>query len=127
MSRLDKYLWAIRVFKTRSDAADACKSGKVKVNDMEAKASREVKQGDTICVRKVNVIFQFRVVAPVENRQPAKLVAEYAINITPQSELDKLNVPRETLHLVRERGTGRPTKKDRREMDDLIENLWDEE
>ena len=127
MSRLDKYLWAIRVFKTRSDAADACKSGKVKVNDMEAKASREVKQGDTISVRKVNVIFQFRVVAPVENRQPAKLVVEYAINITPQSELDKLNVPRETLHLVRERGTGRPTKKDRREMDDLIENLWDEE
>ncbi|HNW49090.1 MAG: S4 domain-containing protein [Bacteroidales bacterium] len=127
MSRLDKYLWAIRVFKTRSDAADACKSGKVKVNDMEAKASREVKQGDTISVRKVNVIFQFRVVAPVENRQPAKLVEEYAINITPQSELDKLNVPRETLHLVRERGTGRPTKKDRREMDDLIENLWDEE
>jgi ribosome-associated heat shock protein Hsp15 len=127
MSRLDKYLWAIRVFKTRSDAADACKSGKVKVNDMEAKASKEVKQGDTISVRKVNVIFQFRVVAPVENRQPAKLVEEYAINITPQSELDKLNVPRETLHLVRERGTGRPTKKDRREMDDLIENLWDEE
>lgn len=127
MSRLDKYLWAIRVFKTRSDAADACKSGKVKVNDMEAKASREVKQGDTISVRKVNMIFQFRVVAPVENRQPAKLVEEYAINITPQSELDKLNVPRETLHLVRERGTGRPTKKDRREMDDLIENLWDEE
>ena len=127
MSRLDKYLWAIRVFKTRSDAADACKSGKVKVNDMEAKASREVKQGDTISVRKVNVIFQFRVVAPVENRQPAKLVAEYAINITPQSELDKLNVPRETLHLVREHGTDRPTKKDRREMDDLIENLWDEE
>lgn len=127
MSRLDKYLWAIRVYKTRSDAADACKSGKVKVNDMEAKSSREVKQGDTISVRKVNVIFQFRVVAPVENRQPAKLVAEYAINITPQSELDKLNVPRETMHLVRERGTGRPTKKDRREMDDLIENLWDEE
>ena len=127
MSRLDKYLWAIRVYKTRSDAADACKSGKVKVNDMEAKATREVKQGDTISVRKVNVIFQFRVVAPVENRQPAKLVAEYAINITPQSELDKLNVPRETLHLVRERGTGRPTKKDRREMDDLIEKLWDEE
>ena len=127
MSRLDKYLWAIRVFKTRSDAADACKSGKVKVNDMEAKSSREVKQGDTISVRKVNVIFQFRVVAPVENRQPAKLVEEYAINVTPQSELDKLNVPRETLHLVRERGTGRPTKKDRREMDDLIENLWDEE
>ena len=127
MSRLDKYLWAIRVFKTRSDAADACKSGKVKVNDMEAKASREVKQGDTISVRKVNVVFQFRVIAPVENRQPAKLVEEYAINITPQSELDKLNVPRETLHLVRERGTGRPTKKDRREMDDLIENLWDEE
>lgn len=126
MSRLDKYLWAIRVYKTRSDAADACKSGKVKVNEMEAKASREVKQGDTISVRKVNVIFQFRVVAPVENRQPAKLVEEYAINITPQSELDKLNVPRETLHLLRERGTGRPTKKDRREMDDLIENLWDD-
>lgn len=124
MSRLDKFLWSIRVFKTRSEAADACKSGKVKVNGTEAKSSREVKPSDTVSVRKNIVTYQFRVIAPIDKRQPARLVEEYVQNITPQSELDKLSVPKESIQMSRDRGTGRPTKKERREMDDLMDTLW---
>ncbi|MEZ7874071.1 MAG: S4 domain-containing protein [Bacteroidales bacterium] len=124
MSRLDKFLWSIRVFKTRSEAADACKSGRVKVNGTEAKSSREIKSGDEVTVRKGIVTYSFSVKTPVDKRQPARLVEEFVQNTTPQSELDKLLVPKETMHMVRERGTGRPTKKERREMDGLMETLW---
>ncbi|GAB1374764.1 RNA-binding S4 domain-containing protein [Bacteroidales bacterium] len=124
MSRLDKFLWSIRVFKTRSEAADACKSGRVKVNGTEAKSSREIKSGDEVTVRKGIVTYSFNVKTPVDKRQPARLVEEFVQNTTPQSELDKLLVPKETMHMVRERGTGRPTKKERREMDGLMETLW---
>ncbi|PKO96375.1 MAG: RNA-binding protein [Bacteroidetes bacterium HGW-Bacteroidetes-7] len=121
MSRLDKYLWAVRIFKTRSDAADACKGGRVKVNSTEAKPSREVKPGDIIDLRRVNVNFKYKVLQQLENRLSAKLVPEYIENITPQEELDKLNAPRESFFVYRERGTGRPTKKDRREIDELLD------
>lgn len=124
MSRLDKFLWSIRVFKTRSEAADACKSGRVKVNGTEAKSSREIKSGDEVTVRKGIVTYSFNVKTPVDKRQPARLVEEFVQNTTPQSELDKLLVPKETMHMVRDRGTGRPTKKERREMDGLMETLW---
>ena len=122
--RLDKWLWAVRVFKTRSDAADAIRSNRVLVNDAYAKPSREVKVGDVISVKKMPVVYQYRVVELVSNRQPAKNVPMYATDITPQSELDKLNVPRETIFIVRDRGTGRPTKKERRELDSLMDNLY---
>ena len=121
MSRLDKYLWAVRIFKTRSDAADACKGGRVKVNSTEAKPSREVKPGDIIDVRRVNVNFKYKVLQQLENRLSAKLVPEYIENITPQEELDKLNAPKESFFIYRERGTGRPTKKERREIDELLD------
>ena len=124
MSRLDKFLWSIRVFKIRSEAADACKSGRVKVNGTEAKSSREIKSGDEVTVRKGIVTYSFSVKTPVDKRQPARLVEEFVQNTTPQSELDKLLVPKETMHMVRDRGTGRPTKKERREMDGLMETLW---
>lgn len=124
MSRLDKFLWSIRVFKTRSEAADACKSGRVKVNGTEAKSSREIKSGDEVTVRKGIVTYSFNVKTPVDKRQPARLVEEFVQNTTPQSELDKLLVPKETMHMVRERGTGRPTKKERREMDGVMDTLW---
>lgn len=124
MSRLDKFLWSIRVFKTRSEAADACKSGRVKVNGTEAKSSREIKSGDEVTVRKGIVTYSFSVKTPVDKRQPARLVEEFVQNTTPQSELDKLLVPKETMHMVRERGTGRPTKKERREMDGVMDTLW---
>lgn len=124
MSRMDKFLWSIRVFKTRSEAADACKSGKIKINGIEAKSSREVKGGEEISVRKGIITYSFIVKTPIDKRQPARLVEEYVLNTTPQSELDKLTRPKETMQMVRERGAGRPTKRDRREIDTLIETLW---
>lgn len=125
--RLDKYLWAVRVFKTRSDAADAIRNNKVTVNGSAAKPSREVKVGDVIAVRKMQVTYSYRVLDFVSSRQPAKNVPDYCRNITPQSELDKLNIPRETVFVFRDRGTGRPTKKERRELDSLMEEIYLEE
>lgn len=120
-TRIDKYLWAIRVFKTRTDATDACKGGKVRLNGNDVKPSRTVACGDVINVRKGAVLYSYKVVATIEKRAGAKLVPEYAENITPQDELDKLRHPVETFFLKRDPGTGRPTKRDRRQM----ELLWD--
>lgn len=122
--RLDKYLWAVRIFKTRSDAADAVRNNKVTVNDAYAKPSREVKIGDRIAVRRQQVTYTYKVVDLVSSRQPAKNVPLYCLDTTPQSELDKLVAPRETVFVFRERGTGRPTKKERRELDDLMEGIF---
>ncbi|MBQ5359197.1 MAG: RNA-binding S4 domain-containing protein, partial [Alistipes sp.] len=104
--RLDKYLWAVRIFKTRSDAADAIRNNKVLVNDAYCKPSREVKVGDEITVKRLPVVYRYRVLDYVSNRQPAKNVPTYCLNITPQEELDKLFAPRETIFVFRERGTG---------------------
>ena len=122
--RLDKYLWAVRVFKTRSDAADAIRNNRVLVNDAYAKPSREVKIGDRISVRRQSVTYQYKVLDLVSSRQGAKLVPQYCLDITPQEELDKLNVPRETIFVFRDRGTGRPTKKERRELDSLMDGFF---
>lgn len=119
--RIDKYLWAIRAFKTRNEASEACVGGKVKLNDAPVKPAKCVKPGDIITVRKVAVQFTYQVVEPYDKRVGAALVPQYALNLTPQSELDKLRAPVETFFLKRDRGTGRPTKKDRRTM----EALWD--
>lgn len=122
--RLDKYLWAIRVFKTRSDAADAIRLNRVMVNDAYAKPSREVKIGDRISVRRERVTYSYKVLDLVSSRQPAKSVPLYALNCTPQEELNKLNPPRETIFVFRERGMGRPTKKDRRNIDALMDGFY---
>lgn len=121
--RLDKYLWAVRVFKTRSDAAEAIRTNKVSVNGAWAKPSREVKTGDEIAVRKQQITYTYKVLDLVSSRQPANNVPAYCLDITPQEERDKLNVPRETIFVFRERGTGRPTKKERRDLDDLMEGI----
>ena len=121
--RIDKYVWAIRLFKTRSEATEACKGNKVKVGGLVAKPSREVKIGDTIEVRKGAVAYTYKVKALLENRVGAKLVPEFAENLTPESELDKLHAPVETFFVRRDRGAGRPTKKDRREMDALWQGI----
>lgn len=125
--RLDKWLWAVRVFKTRSDAADAIRSNRVLVNDAYAKPSREVKEGDIISVKKMPVTYRYKVLELVSSRQGAKNVPQYCLNITPQEELDKLTVPRETIFVFRERGTGRPTKKERREIDALMDGFYFDE
>lgn len=122
--RLDKYLWAVRIFKTRSDAADAIRNNRVLVNDAYAKPSREVKEGDRISVKRTLVTYSYLVKALIVNRQPAAKVPDYCIDSTPQSELDKLNKPRETIFVFRERGTGRPTKKERREIDALMDGFY---
>lgn len=120
--RIDKYLWAIRVFKTRSEAADACKGNRVKVNGSEVKPSKMVRIGDRIEVRKAAIHYMYRVTGLIENRVGAQLVPQYAENLTPQSEIDKLKAPVETFFVKRDRGAGRPTKKDRR----TIDAMWGE-
>lgn len=122
-TRIDKYLWAIRAFKTRSEATDACNGGKVKLNEMSVKPAKAVRPGDVISVRKGAAQFTWRVIDTLEKRVGAPLVPQYAENLTPQSELDKLRAPVETFFLKRDRGMGRPTKKDRRTMDALWAEL----
>ena len=121
--RIDKYLWAIRVYKTRTDATDACKGGKVRVNGADTKPSKSVKVGDLITARKGAVVYTYRVLELIDKRQGARLVPRYAENLTPQEELDKLRAPVETFFLKRDRGAGRPTKKDRRQMEGLWSSL----
>ena len=120
-ARIDKYLWAIRAFKTRTDATDTCKGGKVKIAGVNAKPSKEVKPGDVLTVKKGSVTYTYKVLQPLERRVGAKLVPEYALNLTPAAELEKLRAPVETFFITRHRGAGRHTKKDRRE----IEDAWD--
>ena len=121
--RIDKYLWAIRVFKTRSEATDACKGGKIRINGADTKPSKPVRVGDMIVARKGAVTYTYKVLALVDKRQGARLVPLYAENQTSQEELDKLRAPVETFFLKRDRGAGRPTKKDRRQMESLWDNL----
>lgn len=121
--RIDKYLWAIRVYKTRSEATEACNGNKIKIAGVNAKPSKAVKIGDVIEVRKGSVLFTYKVLALSENRMGAALVPEYAENLTPESELAKMHAPRETILYQRDRGTGRPTKKDRRILDDLMDYM----
>ena len=130
--RIDKWLWCVRIYKTRTVAADAVKMNRVAVNGAWVKASYDVKPGDIVDVRKGQVTFKFRVLKPengrpLGGRQPAREVPNYAENITPQAELDKLNVPRETLFISRDRGTGRPTKKERRDIDALMGDFFIED
>ena len=121
--RIDKYLWSIRVYKTRSEATDACKGGKIRLNGGDVKPSKTVKVGDILVARKGPVTYTYRILQLIDKRQGAKLVPNYAENLTPQEELDKLRAPVETFFLKRDRGAGRPTKKDRRQMDSLWSNL----
>lgn len=121
--RIDKYLWSIRVYKTRSEATDACKGGKIRLNGCDVKPSKTVKVGDIIVARKGAVTYTYRIIQLVDKRQGAKLVPNYAENLTPPEELAKLRAPVETFFLKRDRGAGRPTKKDRRRMESLWSNL----
>ena len=123
--RIDKFLWAIRAFKTRTEAAEACKGGKVKVAGVNAKPSRDVKEGEVIMVRKGAVTYTYQVLRPTENRVGAKLVPEFALDLTPDTEKEKLHAPVETFFVTRDRGAGRPTKKERREIEELWDNFRD--
>ena len=116
--RIDKYLWAVRVYKTRSLAAEACKKGKVTVDDMPVKPSRTVTTGDVMHVKKMPVVYSYRIIDPIEKRVGAKIVSQYLEDITPPEELHKLEM-QDDFFIKRKRGAGRPTKKERRLLDDL--------
>jgi ribosome-associated heat shock protein Hsp15 len=124
MVRVDKWLWAVRVYKTRGLSTDACRRGHVLVNGLTAKPSKEIKEGDHVTVRKLPVLFSYLVKQAVEKRVSAKLVTSCLEDNTSLEEMEKLNV-KETFFIRRDRGTGRPTKKERRLLDDLKEQKYD--
>jgi ribosome-associated heat shock protein Hsp15 len=123
-ARLDKWLWASRIYKTRTMAADACKNGRIAINGQQAKPSRLVKAGDEVSVKKSPVTYKFRVLQPIEKRVGAKLIPEILENITPPDQYELLEMSKISGFVNRARGTGRPTKKDRRALDDFNEPVF---
>lgn len=118
--RVDKYLWAMRIYKTRSIATDACKCGRVKINGVEVKPSRTFHVGDVFTVRKGPITYTYRILQLWGNRLGAKMVLEYLQDITPKEQLELLELARYAAQSGRDRGTGRPTKKDRREIEQFF-------
>lgn len=131
--RIDKWLWSMRLYKTRSIAADACKSNRISVNGSVVKAAREVKVGDTVMVKKMPVVYSYKILDLPKSRQGAALVPNYMRDVTPQSEKDKLT-QQISVFVKRDKGTGRPTKRERRDIDTLMgmgsytdNSEWDDE
>lgn len=118
-ARLDKWLWAVRIFKTRTIAAEACKKGRVTINGSQVKPARMIKEDDIIQVRKSPVTYSFKVLQAIEKRVGAKLVHEVMENVTPPEQYELLELSKVSGFVDRARGMGRPTKKDRREIDDF--------
>ena len=133
--RVDKWLWAVRVFKTRSIATEACKKGRVSIGGVTIKPSRTIRVGEVITVRKPPIEYSFRVLRLLASRVGAKRVAEFMENITPQAQYELLELQRVSGFVDRAKGLGRPTKKDRRDLDQFAEDLpegmelfdWDED
>ena len=123
--RIDKWLWVMRIFKTRTVATEACKKGRVLMGGVAVKPSRTIKEGDIINVRKPPVTYSFRVKALAQNRLGARLVPDYMENITPKSELDLLDVVRISGFIDRRKGLGRPTKREGRDLAEFTESLSD--
>lgn len=122
-ARIDKWLWAARIFKTRTIAAAACKKGQVSMGGAQLKASRMVKAGDVINVRKAPITYSFRILQPIERRVGAKLIPEILENITAPDQYELLEMSKISGFVGRAKGTGRPTKKDRRSLDDFQDNV----
>lgn len=125
--RVDKFLWCVRYHKTRSIATEACKQGKVRVNDAIVKPSREVYPKDKLTIRKNQINYLIEVLDLPKSRVGAKLVNLYINDITPREEFEKLELLKYSQDYYRKKGTGRPTKKDRRELDDWFDPEEDEE
>lgn len=118
-ARVDKWMWAVRIFKTRTIAAEACKKGRVSMNGSFIKASRMVKPGDVIQVKKPPITYSFKVLQAIEKRVGAKLVPEVMENVTTPEQYELLEMSRLSGFIDRAKGTGRPTKKDRRSLDEF--------
>jgi ribosome-associated heat shock protein Hsp15 len=121
--RIDKFLWSVRVFKTRSIASDECRKGRISINKVQVKPSRIITKNEIITVRKPPVIFTYRVIDPIENRVGAKLVEQFVEDLTPSEERAKLDIKQSIAVGYRDKGTGRPTKKERRLIDKLNEDF----
>ena len=119
-ARIDKWMWASRIFKTRTIAAEACKKGRVAINGAQAKPARMVKPGDVIQVRKPPVTYSFKVLQAIEKRVGAKLVPEIMENVTTPDQYELLEMNKISGFVNRAKGTGRPTKKDRRDLDEFF-------
>ena len=122
-ARIDKWLWAARIFKTRTLAADACKNGRVTIEGVNVKPSRMVKVGETVSVRKPPITYSFRILKTIEQRVGAKLLSEIYENVTAPEQYELLEMTRISGFVDRARGTGRPTKKDRRSLDAFISEM----
>ena len=118
-ARIDKWLWAARIFKTRTIAAAACKKGQVSMNGTQLKASRTIKAGDVVSVSKPPITYSFRVLQPIERRVGAKLIPEILENVTTPDQYELLEMSKISGFIGRAKGTGRPTKKDRRSLEDF--------
>jgi ribosome-associated heat shock protein Hsp15 len=119
--RIDKWLWAVRLFKTRTLAADACKKGKVIIQNVQVKPSRNVKVGDVVSIKRNPFLFSFKVLALSENRMNAKLVQDFLLNVTTADQLELIEMAKLAGNMGRDRGAGRPTKKERRDLEDFID------
>lgn len=122
-ARIDKWLWAARIFKTRTLAADACKNGRVTIEGVNVKLSRMVKVGETVSVRKPPITYSFKILKTIEQRVGAKLLPEIYENVTAPEQYELLEMTRISGFVDRARGTGRPTKKDRRSLDAFISEM----
>ena len=122
-ARIDKWLWAARIFKTRTIAADACKNGRVTIEGVNVKPSRMVKVGETVSVRKPPITYSFKILKTIEQRVGAKLLPEIYENVTAPEQYELLEMTRTSGFVDRARGTGRPTKKDRRSLDAFISEM----
>jgi len=121
--RLDKYLWSVRLYKTRSKATEACKSGRITIQGKIPKPSANIKSGDIIHIKKDYVNMIIKVVQVLEKRVGAKLVDQYMEDLTPEDEYNKREIAKNTAYEYRDRGLGRPTKKERREIDDFKKKI----
>ena len=120
-ARIDKWLWAARIFKTRSIAADACKNGRVTLNGVNLKPSRTIKEGDVVSVKKPPITYSFKVLKTIEQRVGAKLLPEIYENVTDPKQYELLQMSRISGFINRAHGTGRPTKKERRALDAFVD------
>lgn len=120
-ARIDKWLWAARIFKTRSIAADACKNGRITINGINVKPSHTIKCGEVVCVKKPPITYSFKVIDCIEKRVGAKMLPTVLENVTDPKQYELLEMSRISGFIDRARGTGRPTKKDRRALDGFIE------
>jgi ribosome-associated heat shock protein Hsp15 len=119
--RVDKYVWSVRLAKTRSQASELISKGKIKLNNAQVKSSREPKVGDTIQISKNTAVYSYKIIQLLDKRIGAKLVEEYIIDVTPEEEKEKYRLYSLTQSVYRENGTGKPTKKDRRDINDFFE------